>query len=152
MYQFKKISPLDHLRSVKFAAKKASENAQDIVAKTSFCDKTIGCRELIFGTIPIKKCMNILEFFQQNLIWLSGEIFFYLDVWHGMIAIWLLGNIRRKSRLASSDDSKEYAHITSAVRTSLFVTESVIDACLVADERDVLLGVTGSLAVVIWVD
>ena len=43
------------------------------------------------------------------------------------------------------------AHITSAVRTSFFVTESVIDACLVADERDVLLGVAVALAVVIGV-
>src|SRR4029434_4000400 len=57
--------------------------------------------------------------------------------------------------LASSDDSKEYcelatfsAHITSA---GFFVTESVIDACLVADERDVLLGVAVALAVVIGV-
>ena len=42
------------------------------------------------------------------------------------------------------------AHITSAVRT-FFVTESIIDACLVADERDVLLGVAVALAVVIGV-
>ena len=55
-----------------------------ITPKTSFCDKTIGSRELIFGTIPIKKCMNILEFFQPNLRWSSGEMFLNLDVWHGM--------------------------------------------------------------------
>ena len=34
--------------------------------KTSYCDKTIGSRELIFGTIPIKKCMNALEFFSAK--------------------------------------------------------------------------------------
>ena len=53
--------------------KKASENAHDIVAKTSFCDKTIGSRELIFGTIPMKKCMNNLDFFQPNLRRSSGS-------------------------------------------------------------------------------
>ena len=34
--------------------------------KTSFCDKTIGSRELIFWTIPIKKCMNNLDFFSAK--------------------------------------------------------------------------------------
>src|SRR4029434_2189052 len=37
------------------------------------CDKTIGSRELIYGTIPIKKCMKNLEFFQPNLRWSSGS-------------------------------------------------------------------------------
>src|SRR4029434_11017060 len=52
--------------------------------KTSYCDKTIGSRELIFGTIHIKKCMNNLEFFQPNLRWSSGEFSFNCPVWRGM--------------------------------------------------------------------
>ena len=53
-----------------------------ITPKTSFCDKTIGSRELIFGTIPIKKCMNNFEFFQPNLRQLSGS---HCHTLHGMI-------------------------------------------------------------------
>ena len=52
-----------------------------ITPKTSFCDKTIGSRELIFGTIPIKKCMNNFEFFQPNLRQLSGS---HCHTLHGM--------------------------------------------------------------------
>src|SRR4029434_2822441 len=54
--------------------------------KTSYCDKTIGSRELIFGTIHIKniKCMNNLEFFQPNLRWSSWEFSFNCPVWRGM--------------------------------------------------------------------
>ena len=52
--------------------------------KTSYCDKNIGSRELIFVTIHIKKCMKNLEFFQPNLRWSSGEIFLNSYVWHGM--------------------------------------------------------------------
>src|SRR4029434_8037920 len=55
-----------------------------ITPKTSFCDKTIGSRELIFGNIPIKKCMNNLEFFQPNLRWSSGEFSLNCHVWRGM--------------------------------------------------------------------
>src|SRR4029434_4965543 len=50
----------------------------------SYCDKTIGSRELIFGTIHIKKCMNNLEYFQQNLRWSSGEFSLNCHVWRGM--------------------------------------------------------------------
>src|SRR4029434_10568275 len=49
--------------------------------KTYFCDKTIGSRELIFWTIPIKKCMNNLDFFQPNLRRSSGS---HCPVWRGM--------------------------------------------------------------------
>src|SRR4029434_9133968 len=52
--------------------------------KTSYCDKTIGSRELIFGTIHIEKCMNNLEFFQPNLRWSRGEFSFNCPVWRGM--------------------------------------------------------------------
>src|SRR4029434_9699114 len=55
-----------------------------ITPKTSFCDKTIGSRELIFGNIPIKKCMNNLEFFQPNLRWSSVEFSLNCHVWRGM--------------------------------------------------------------------
>src|SRR4029434_166347 len=60
--------------------------------KTSYCDKTIGSRELIFGTIHIKKCMNNLEFIQPNLRWLSGEFSLNCHVWRGMTLV-LLGVI-----------------------------------------------------------
>src|SRR4029434_3565482 len=52
--------------------------------KTSYCDKTLGSRELIFGTIHIKKCMDNLEFFQPNLRWSSGEFSLNCHVWRGM--------------------------------------------------------------------
>src|SRR4029434_7190711 len=59
--------------------------------KTSYCDKTIGSREQIFGTIHIKKCMNNLEFFQPNLRWSSGEFSFNCPVWRGMTQTHTMG-------------------------------------------------------------
>src|SRR4029434_8552417 len=53
--------------------KKRLKYRHPLPPKTSFCDKTIGSRELIFGTTPIKKCMNNLEFFQPNLRRSSGS-------------------------------------------------------------------------------
>src|SRR4029434_2793920 len=61
--------------------------------KTSYCNKTIGSRELIFGTIHIKKCMNNLEFFQPNLRWSRGEFSFNCPVWRGM-TLQLVGRLR----------------------------------------------------------
>ena len=55
-----------------------------ITPKTSFSDKTIGRKELIFGTIPIMKCMNNLDFFQPNLRRSSGEIPLNCPGWCGM--------------------------------------------------------------------
>src|SRR4029434_9476753 len=46
---------------------------------TSFCDKTIGSRELIFGTMPIKKCMNNLEFFSAKSEMVEWGIFLKLS-------------------------------------------------------------------------
>src|SRR4029434_5459104 len=61
--------------------KKRLKYRHPLTPKTSFCDKTIGSRELIFGTIPIKKCMNNLDFFQPNLRQSSGS---HCPVWRGM--------------------------------------------------------------------
>src|SRR4029434_2209040 len=61
--------------------KKRLKYRHPITPKTSFCDKTIGSRELIFWTIPTKKCMNNLEFFQPNLRRSSGS---HCPVWRGM--------------------------------------------------------------------
>src|SRR4029434_7583311 len=55
-----------------------------LTPKTSYCDKTIGSRELIFGTIHIEKCMNNLEFFHPNLRRSSGEFSLNCHVWRGM--------------------------------------------------------------------
>ena len=41
--------------------KKRLKYRHPLPPKTYFCDKTFGSRELIFGTIPIKKCMNNFE-------------------------------------------------------------------------------------------
>ena len=41
--------------------KKCHKYWHPLPLKTSFCDKTIGSRELIFWTIPIKKCLNNLD-------------------------------------------------------------------------------------------
>src|SRR4029434_8731454 len=67
--------------------KKRLKYTQPLPPKTSFCDKTVGSRELIFGTIPIKKCMNNLEFFQPNLRRSSGEISLNWYVWRGMTLV-----------------------------------------------------------------
>src|SRR4029434_5361025 len=64
--------------------KKRLKYTQPLPPKTSFCDKTVGSRELICGTIRIKKCMNNLEFFQTNLRRSSGEISLNWYVWRGM--------------------------------------------------------------------
>ena len=62
--------------------KKRLKYRHPLPPKTSFCDKTIGSRELIFECI--KKCMNNLEFFQPNLRWSSGEFPLNCHVWRGM--------------------------------------------------------------------
>ena len=69
--------------------KKRLKYRHPLPPKTYFCDKTIGSRELIFGTIPIKKCMNDLEFFQPNLRRSSGEMSLNWYVWRGMTHIWV---------------------------------------------------------------
>ena len=43
--------------------KKRFKYRHPLPPKTSFCDRTVGSRELIFWTKPIKKCMNNLDFF-----------------------------------------------------------------------------------------
>ena len=47
--------------------------------KTSYCDKTIGSRELICGTIHIKKCMNNLAFFSAKSEMVEWGIFLKLS-------------------------------------------------------------------------
>ena len=69
--------------------KKRFKYSHPLPPKTSYCDKTIGSRELIFGTIHIKKCMNNLEFFQPNLRWSSGEFSINCHVWRGMTQHWV---------------------------------------------------------------
>src|SRR4029434_6180687 len=64
--------------------KKRLKYRHPLPPKTYFCDKTIGSRELIFWTIPIKKCINNLDFFQPNLRRSSGEFSFNCPVWRGM--------------------------------------------------------------------
>ena len=67
--------------------KKRLRYRHPLPSKTSFCDRTIGSGELIFWTIPIKRCMDNLDFFQPNLRWSSGEFSFYCPVWRGMTLI-----------------------------------------------------------------
>src|SRR4029434_8967559 len=64
--------------------KKRLRYRHPLTPKTSFCDKTIGSRALIFVTITIKKCMNNLEFFQPNLRRSSREISLNWYVWRGI--------------------------------------------------------------------
>src|SRR4029434_6390296 len=61
--------------------KKRLKYRHPLPPKTSFCDKTIGSRELICWTILIKKCMNNLDLFQPNLRRSSGS---HCPVWRGM--------------------------------------------------------------------
>src|SRR4029434_6527108 len=64
--------------------KKRFKDRHPLPPKAYFCDKTIGSRELIFWTIPIKKCMNNLDFFQPNLRRSSES---HCPVWRGMTPI-----------------------------------------------------------------
>src|SRR4029434_147604 len=89
----------------KMLLKKRLKYRHPLPPKTSFCDKTIGSRELIFWTIPIQKCMNNLDFFQPNLRRSSGS---HCPVWRGMT----LKSTRYQTRGLSQTQSACTTHYT----------------------------------------